>query len=232
VVTALAAQESVRNRVSQKLNRLLFHFPQMRPSLSVLLPDAGRLVSRWLLHYRATITLRRKSGKTFAILQVKGLGFPKGIEDHQGLFHIVPAPDQFIDDCLLPCEMNLTPGDMPLGLREMLPQHVLIHGADRSIGVMRGVWEHGPHSLSEPVRPIARPQELIIATGFRIVDLSQCRWRFVAIRPMRTGASCSPFGSGSKVSVPGTCVDHWRPKNLSLARSLLALGRPARHLPF
>ena len=81
------------------------------------------------------LTLSRKANKTFATLQVKSLSLPKGREDRQGFFRLVPAPDQLSDHRLLPCEVNLAPSDMPLGLREMPPQRVSIHGADRSIGV-------------------------------------------------------------------------------------------------
>ena len=37
----LAAQECVGGRVPEKLNSVFFHFPQTRPSLRILLRDAG-----------------------------------------------------------------------------------------------------------------------------------------------------------------------------------------------
>lgn len=85
-----AAQECVGGRVPQKLNCLLFHFPQTRPSLGIFLPDAGRLVGLWPFCCCAILTLRREAQQTFAILLVKDLRFHQAIEDRSGLVCVVP----------------------------------------------------------------------------------------------------------------------------------------------
>jgi hypothetical protein len=64
----LAAQECVGSRVSQKLSSAPFHFPQTRPSLGILLPDAGGSVDFWPLCCCAILTLRHEVQQKFAIL--------------------------------------------------------------------------------------------------------------------------------------------------------------------
>jgi hypothetical protein len=114
--------------------------------LVVLLPDGS--ANRQPLRC-ATLTLRHEAKKAFATLLVKSQRFSQSLEDRSGLFGIVPIMVQLSEQRPLPCEVNHAPGDVPLNLCEILPQDVLIHGAnDPMSGEPRRAQEAGPHRFS------------------------------------------------------------------------------------